>query len=148
MCVDRSRTCGEAAIGPCPPDSVVRNDARVSGRKVKLVDIILIFLDMPDAKWSRAVLKMLDSLNKIDQQHQFYTFKIQDKEVGKILHPIITQKLQKFPEINIIDNQKLVTVDSATCLNQIVEILHKNEPDLIPGWRNEQYPIIYSQIPY
>ena len=32
--VDWSRTCGEAAIGSCPPDSVVRNDARVSGRKV------------------------------------------------------------------------------------------------------------------
>ena len=28
------RTCGEAAIGSCPPDSVVRNDARVSGREV------------------------------------------------------------------------------------------------------------------
>ena len=44
MCVDWSRTCGEAAIGPCPPDSVVRNDARVSGRKVKLVTFIFEFL--------------------------------------------------------------------------------------------------------
>ena len=105
-----------------------------------------------DLTWSNKILSIIKEVNSISATQKFYSFEINKLNVGKIPHPEITSKIAPYLDSEFLVNHEChkISLDGSCSkisekLNGIAEKLREDKPELIPGWRGEQYPILYPE---
>jgi hypothetical protein len=90
-------------------------------------------------------------VNTISPSQNYFKFSINDQIVGRIPHPKITSAITDLDhnllKAYVVDATKNTVhlrtseLEVSKNLNNLANLLYKHRPELIPGWRGEQYPI-------
>ena len=94
---------------------------------------------------------MIKQVNTISPSQKYFKFSINGQLVGKIPHPKITSAITDLDhnllKSYVVDATKKTIhlrtseFEVSNRLNDLANLIYKNRPELIPGWRGEQYPI-------